>query len=279
MKQYKIGLQLYSVRNEMAADFEGTLRAVREMGYDNVEFAGYFGKSAEEIKALLKKYDLTCVTVHQGMDPFLENGNAIIDYMSDLGITYCTIPWYERAKLEVGTPVWDETVKNFKAYAAALREKGIKMLYHNHNYEFDIIDGKCIIDHLYETFDRDTLNPEFDTCWVHYAGYDPAEYIEKYADRVEVLHLKDFQCKRLAGGPAYALIDGDGKAQAQPSKEENNFKFMPLGMGRQDFKKILDAAEKSNAHTLIVEQDKSDDRPPLEAAKISRDYLRNTFGL
>lgn len=279
MKQYKIGLQLYTVRDEMAEDFEGTLKAVHEMGYDDVEFAGFFGKPVEEVKELLKKYNLDCVSVHQGMDPFLKEGGAIVDYMGALGIGYCAIPWYERAKLEVGTPAWDETVKNFKAYAAALNEKGIKMIYHNHDFEFDKIDGKCIIDHLYETFGPDTLNPQFDTCWVHYAGYDPAEYIEKYADRIEVLHLKDFQCKQLAGGPAYDLIDGEGKGQGKPTKEDNEFKFMPLGMGRQNFKKILDAAEKSRVHTLIVEQDQSLDRPPLEAAKISREYLKNTFGL
>lgn len=279
MKKYNIGLQLYSVRGDMEKDVEGTLKKVSELGYDCVEFAGYFGKSAKELKGLLDKYGLKCLSVHQGMDPFFNEGGAIIDYLAELGIGYCAIPWYERSRLEVGTPAWDETVEKFRAFGKALAAKGIKMLYHNHDFEFDKIGDECIIDHLYSVFDKNTLNPQLDLCWVHYAGYDPAEYIEKYADRVEILHFKDFTCKALGGGPAYALIDGEGKAKEKPSKAENEFKFVPLGSGRQDFAKILEAAEKSNAHTIIVEQDDSVDRPALEAAKMSRDYLKNTFGL
>lgn len=279
MKKFNIGLQLYSVRDDLASDFEGTLKKVSEMGYEYVEFAGYYDKSAKEIKEILDKYSLKCISVHQGPAPFFAEGNKIIDFMAELGIKYCAIPWYERAKLEYGTPVWDETIENFKKYSAALAQKGIKTLYHNHDFEFDKIDGKCIFDRLYETLDSDILNPQIDTCWVRYAGYDPSEYIEKYADRLDVLHLKDFVCKNLGGGPAYALIDGDGKEIPKPSKEDNEFKFVPLGMGRQDFKKILEAAEKTGIHTLIVEQDASVDRPPMEAAEISRRYLKDTFGL
>lgn len=279
MKKYNVGLQLYSVRDDLRQDFEGTLKKVADMGYEYVELAGYYGKSASELKELLGKYSLKCTSVHQGPAPFFEEGHKIIDYLEELGIKYCVIPWYERAKLEYGTPVWDETIEKFRQYSAALAEKGIKTLYHNHDFEFDIIDGKCIIDRLYETLDKDVLNPQFDTCWVHYAGYDPCEYLEKYGDRLDVLHLKDFQCKNLGGGPAYALIDGDGKEIPKPSKEDNEFKFVPLGMGRQDFRKILESADKTKVHTLIVEQDMSVDRPPIEAAEISRKYLKDTFGL
>ena len=94
-----------------------------------------------------------------------------------------------------------------------------------------------------------------------------------------MLHLKDFSFKALGGGPAYALIDGDGKETAKPTKEDNEFKFQPLGMGRQDFKAILEAADASGVHTLIVEQDASVDRPPMEAVAISRKYLKDTFGI
>ena len=122
------------------------------------------------------------------------------------------------------------------------------------------------------------MKPQVDTCWVHYAGYDPAEYILKYKDRVDVVHLKDFTCKNLAGGPAYALIDGDGKPIEKPSREDNEFKFMPLGMGRQDFKAILEAADKASTQTVFVVQYQSLDTPPMEAAAISLKYLLDTFG-
>ncbi len=279
MKKFNVGLQLYSVRDDMAKDFEGTLKKVAEMGYEYVEFAGYFGKSAKEIKEILDRYGLKCISVHQGPAPFFDNGYEIIDYLKELGIEYCVIPWYERKNLEYGTPVWDETIEKFKKYSEAIKSRGMKMLYHNHDFEFDKIDGKCIIDHLYETLGPDIVNPQFDTCWVRYAGFNPGEYIDKYADRVDVIHLKDFSCKHLAGGPAYALIDGDGNEIKTQNKEDNEFKLVPLGMGRNDFKEILEAAERANAHTVIVEQDTSVDRPPLEAAEISRKYLKDTFGI
>ena len=278
MRKYNVGLQLYSVRDDMAKDFEGTLKKVKEIGYDYVEFAGFYGKSPEEIKGILAKYDLKCVSVHQGMDPYLNEGNAIIDYMADLGVKYVAIPWYEREKLEYGTSVWDETISNFKKYGEALKKAGMEMIYHNHDFEFDKIDGMTIFDRLYSTLEG-TLNPQIDTCWVCYAGFDPAEYIRKYADRLSVLHLKDFNCKELAGGPAYALIDADGNAGDKPSKADNEFKFRPLGMGRQDFDAIIEATEETNIHTLIVEQDESPDMPALEAVKISREYLKEKYGI
>lgn len=279
MKKFNVGLQLYSVRNELARDFEGTLKRVAEMGYEYVEFAGYFGKTAAEVKEIMHKYGLKCISVHQGPAPFFEKGYEIIDYMAELGIEYAVIPWWEAAKLQYGTLEWEDTIKKFKEYSAAVRSRGMKTLYHNHDFEFKEINGKCIIDYLYEELPADVVNPQFDTCWVHYAGYSPAEYIDKYADRVEVIHLKDFSCKHLAGGPAYALIDGDGNEIKTDNKEDNEFKLVPLGMGRNDFKSILEAAERADAHTVIVEQDESVDRPPLEAVEISRKYLKDTFGI
>ncbi len=279
MKKFNVGLQLYSVRDDMAADFEGTLKKVAEMGYEYVEFAGFYGKSAKEIKEILDKYGLKCISVHQGPQPFQAEGEGIVDFMAELGIKYCAIPWYERAKLEYGTPVWDETIALFKKYGEALNKRGIEMIYHNHDFEFDKIDGETILDRLYKELDEKTLNPQIDTCWVHYAGYNPSEYITKYASRLKVLHLKDFTCKALGGGPAYALIDGDGKETEKPTKEDNEFKFQPLGMGRQDFAAILEAASESEVHTVIVEQDQSLDRPPMEAVAISRKYLKETFGI
>ncbi|MDP4133498.1 MAG: sugar phosphate isomerase/epimerase [Bacillota bacterium] len=275
MSDIKVGLQLYSIRDFMEKDMDETLKQVKEIGYDYVEFAGFFGKSAEEVKALLKKHGLEVASVHQGLQPFLEGGNAIIDYLAELGTKYCAIPWYERAKLEKGTPVWDETTKNFTAYGKALKDKGIKMLYHNHDFEMDVIDGKCILDWIYESISADLLEPQFDTCWVRYGGYDPVEYIEKYKGRVEIIHLKDFTCKKLGGGPVYALIDGTGKEGKKPTREENEFKFQPLGMGMQDFPAILQAAKNVGVKCVIVEQDQSLDRSSLEAAKISREYLRS----
>lgn len=271
MKQFKVGLQLYSVREDLEKDFEGTLRKVKDMGYDYVEFAGFFDKSAEEVKSVLDEIGLIPISVHQGNQLFIEKGIEAVDYLKTIGFEYCAIPWYEKEKLK-GSEAWENTKKEFKAYSDALKAAGIKLLYHNHDFEFEKADGKYKINYIYDELGLDVIEPEFDTCWVKYAGEDPCKYIEKYSGHVEVLHLKDFVCKH-PGGAVYALIDKNGKEQPA-SVSDNGFKFVPVGSGVQDFTAILEAAEKAGTEYIIVEQDSSPDRPPLEAVKMSREYLK-----
>lgn len=275
MKKFKVGLQLYSVRAEMEKDFEGTLKAVKDMGYDYVEFAGFYGKSAKEVKELLDKIGLTAISVHEGSGNFNEKGQEAIDYLKEVGVKYCAVPWYNKDDMENN---WDAMVEDFKKFSAALKNAGIKLLYHNHDFEFKKINDEYMIDRLYRELDSSVIDPEFDTCWVHYAGENPCKYIENYAGRVEVLHLKDFVCKNLGGGPVYALIDKDGKEQKAEKNEDPGFEFRPVGYGIQNFPAILEAAEKSGTEYVIVEQDSFVDITPLEAVKKSREYLK-TLGI
>lgn len=274
MKKFKVGLQLFSVRDDMAADFEGTLQKVKDMGYDCVEFAGFFDKSAEEVKEILDRVGLEAISVHQGNQLFKETGEKAIDYLKTIGVKYCAIPWYGKEFLK-GTDGWENTKKEFTEYSDALKKAGIKLLYHNHDFEFEKFDGKYLIDWLYEELSADVISPEFDTCWVHYAGEDPCKYLEKYAGRIDVVHLKDFVCTNLASGPVYDLIDKSGKVGKKASKEDNGFMFKPVGYGIQDIPAILAAAEKAGASCVIVEQDTAPEKPAMECAKMSRDYLKS----
>lgn len=279
MKKFGVGIQLYGVRDSMQADFEGTLAAIKEMGYEYVEFAGYYGKTAEEIKAILDKLGLKCVSVHQVLDFFDQDAQKGVDYLKTFGVKYVVIPWYDQAAL-AGSDKWEDTVKYFTEKAKLLKENGMMLGYHNHDFEFKKAGGKTLHDHLFDAIPADLIVPELDTCWVHYAGLDPADKIREFAGRVGIVHLKDFNCKALGGGPAYALIDSDGNPVDAPTQADNQFRFSPLGGGRQDFAKILAACEESGTEIVIVEQDSVyDGMTELEAAKISRDYLKNTFGL
>ena len=273
MKKFNVGLQLYSVRSAMEKDMYGTLKAVKEMGYDYVEFAGYFGKTAEEVKAMLDELGLKAISVHQGYELFLEKGQEAVDYLKTIGAKYCVVPWMgpEKHKGEEG---FDKAMEDITKVSKLLKENGITMLYHNHDFEFEKFDDKFKLDWLYETLSADIIQTEIDTCWVHYAGYDPSEYLIKYTGRAPIVHLKDFVCEKLGNGPVYALIDGDGKESEKPSKEETGFKFAPCGTGRQNFAEILEAAEKAGAEYVIVEQDDTYDVPCLDAVKQSREYLK-----
>lgn len=275
MKKFKVGIQLYSLRDAMEKDMDATLKAVKEMGYDYVEFAGYFGKSAEEVKAMLDKYGLEAVSVHQAIGLFEEEGQKAVDYLKTLGVKYCAIPWYN---LDEFTSDWDATMDKFRNVSKLLSDNDINLMYHNHDFEFNKIDGEYILDKLYATLPEGVIMPQLDTCWVHYAGVNPSDYIRKYSGRIEVLHLKDFVCEKLGGGPVYALIDEDGNEIDKGSKEDNGFKLVPVGSGIQDWPSILAAAEDAGVEYVIVEQDTSVDRDPMDAAKMSREYLR-TLGI
>ncbi len=271
MKQFKIGVQLYSVRGDMANDFEGTLQKIAEMGYEYVEFAGYFSKTSDEIKAILDKYSLKCISVHQRLDFFEPDAQKAMAYLKGFGVKYVVVPWYDKKKLE--GDAWEETQALFNRVSALLSANGMKLLYHNHDFEFKKLpDGRFIHDRIMAEVEG--IDPELDTCWVHYAGVDPSKKIREFKGRAELVHLKDFYCKTLGGGPVYALIDSDGKELAG-SREDRGFEYRPLGMGIQNMPEILKACEDAGSEYLIVEQDESVGCTPMEAIAISRAYLKS----
>ena len=210
MKKINIGIQMYSVRDDLAKDFEGTLRKVREMGYDYVEFAGYYGgyTDGKKLKALLDEIGLKSVSVHQGPDMFLEQGQKAYDFFRDYGVKYIVIPWYDGSKLP-GNAAWEETKKLFTKISDEAKQNGMSLLYHNHDFEFTKVGDEYQYDIMFRDLNGH-LDPEPDTCWMKHGGVNPAEYIRKYGDRINVVHLKDLTYVDGEGKPAYALIGDDG---------------------------------------------------------------------
>ena len=273
MSRFKFGIQLYSLRDEMAKDMDSTLKAVAQMGYDCVEFAGYFDHTAEEVKAMCEKYGLEAVSVHQAHQVFLDNPDESVAYLKTLGVKYCAIPHVspERWKNE-----YDVLIDEIKKVGKLLKDNGIQLMYHNHDFELLIKHGdKFVLDALYEDVSSDLLLPQLDECWVHYAGQDPVAYLKKYGDIEEVLHMKDFECKNLGAGPVYDLIDEKGKVSGdRKDKESDGFEFRPVGYGRQNVAEILKAAEDTKVQYVIVEQDQHPERGCMEDAKMSLDYMK-----
>ena len=274
MKDLKVGLQLYSVREQMANNMEATLKAVKEMGYDYVEFVDYYGATPKQVKELVDKYELCAVSAHRNPDIIFENPDLQIEYLKTLGIKYSAIPWYTVNEYHEN---WDGTIETFIKLGELLKKNGIKLMYHNHDFEFQKINGQYILDKLYNTIPQDLFEPEFDTCWIKYAGADPVEYINRFSNRINVVHLKDFICEKLGGGPVYELIGQDKNKTT--SQQDNGFKFKPVGKGCQDWKPIIEACRNSNAQYVIVEQDQWYDDDPLECARFSRAYLKDNFNI
>lgn len=267
-----IALQLYSVREDMAADFEGTLKKVAAMGYDGVEFAGLFDKKPEDIKRMLKALGLTPISAHVAFTEMLGDPDKVLADYAAIGCRYVVIP-YLTEEYRPGTPGFAETIKGACTLGEAAKRNGMQLLYHNHDFEFARVEGEYALDVLYSSVSADLLQTELDTCWINVAGVDPVSYIRKYAGRSPVVHLKDFVMPGKKPAHMYELIG----IQDDPQKgqEAEVFEFRPLGCGVQDFPAILAAAEESGTGWVIVEQDQpSMGKTPLECAETSLRYLK-----
>lgn len=240
-----VAVQLYTLREETEKDFVGTLKKVAELGYKGVEFAGYGGLSALELKSHLDAFGLKAAGTHVGIDELKNNLEEIIEYNLQLGNKYIVCPW---AGFE-GKEDYIKMAEVFEEIGKKLHVSGLQLCYHNHAHEFDRFDGEYGMDIIYNSVDSNFLKAEFDTYWVAYAGLDAVEYIKKYSGRTPLLHIKDME-----------------------NSEKRD--FAEIGNGIMPIKAIAEQAEKNGTEWLIVEQDMCK-RESLESVRISIENLRN----
>jgi len=268
-----IALQLYTVRDLLEQDFEGTIRQVKALGYDGVEFAGLYGKSPEHIKSLLEENGLVPLSAHVPFTDMMANPQQVLSDYAAIGCKYVAIP-YITEEYRPGAEKFDEVIEGAKLLGAEAKKLGMTLLYHNHDFEFDKIDGKYALDVLYDSVPADILQTQVDTCWVKVADEDPAAYVRKYAGRAPIVHLKDF-VKEGSPEKLYELIGIEDDSEAK-NDTASSFEFRPLGQGVQDIPSILVAAEYAGAKWVVVEQDMpSAGKTPLQCAKESIEYLKN----
>lgn len=266
----KLGLQLYSVRENLEKDFLGTLKKVREMGYEGGELAGIYGNSAKEVKAMFEEADLVPISAHVAYQDLMLDIEETVKIYYEIGCKYIAIP-YLPEDLRYGTEKYPEVVENIKKIGEVCNKYGIELLYHNHDFEFELtVNNKYALDELYENVSADLLKTEIDTCWVNVAGEDPADYVLKYTGRAPVVHLKDFVGEKNAN--MYKLIG----IESEEKEIVNTFEYRPLGLGKQNIQQIVDAARDAGALWIIAEQDEpSMDKSRLECAEMSIKYMEN----
>lgn len=274
MKKFPVALQLYSVRDAMAEDFEGTLQKVAAMGYQGVEFAGLFGRSAEEVRDVCARYDLNPISAHVSYAEMMEDIEKAMTTYAAIGCQYIVIPHYNWnfGQESYQGESYEDFIAHVKELGAAAKEHGMVLLYHNHDFEFEKMEnGEYRLVNLYNDVPADLLQTQLDTCWVNVGGEDPARFIRRYDGRTPVVHLKDFAGQR--SDKMYALIgvdDGDQKTETQTA-----FELRPVGYGLQSFPEILEASTASGVQWVVVEQDSpSMGKTPLECAALSREYLK-----
>ncbi len=263
-----IAIQLYSVRDEAAADLRGTLAAIKEMGYEGVEFAGLHGYSAAAIKAMCHEIGLCPISAHVPYYDMVADPEGVLRTYAEIGCKYVAIP-YLTPECRPGTDGFAKVVENAAMLGEVANKLGMTLLYHNHDFEFEKIDGKYALEVLYDTVPCSLLQTELDTCCVRVGGEEPAAYVKKFAGRAPVVHLKDY-----AGGKSEHMYELIG-IESDAAPEENPFEFRPVGSGVQNIPAIIAAAESAGAEWLVVEQDQpSMSLSPIECARKSIEYLR-----
>ncbi len=273
MKKMPIGLQLYSVRDAMEKNFYGTLKEVKAMGYDAVEFAGLFGHTAAEIKEMCADLGLDPISAHVGRAVIMADLEGVIKTYADIGCRYIALPWADWKVELPGADGYEAFKEDVRKISAECKKYGIVLLYHNHDFEFVKIDGENKLDILYRDLPADVLQTEVDTCWARVGGEDPAAYVLKYSGRAPLVHLKDYVGEKSAH--MYALIDGGKTDDTAKEEPKVPFELRPVGYGVQDVKAIMEASEKAGACCVIVEQDTpSMGKTSMECAKMSIESVK-----
>ena len=200
----KYGIQLYSIRDLTSQNLEEAIKAVAEMGYSYVEFAGFFGHTAEEVRAMLDKYGVEVCSTHTGWQELKPEVLAdTIAYHKAIGNKNIVVPGFDRTEA-----TFDEMIEVFNYAAPILKENGIALGYHNHSYEFIPTEsGRVFHNELAEKTD---VEIQLDTFWVYNAELDPITVLERLKKRVEVIHLKD----GFLGGKGMALGEGEAPVKA-----------------------------------------------------------------
>jgi len=260
-----VGLQLYTVRGAMKSDFEGTLAKVAQVGYKEVEFAGYFDHSPKDVSAVLKKNGLTAPSCHVPYDTVENKWEQQIEIAHTIGHKFIVCPWIE-PKQRVEPDGMKRAADLFQKAGEASSKAGIQFAYHNHTFEFqpsEALGGKLPYDVLLAT-DPKYVKMELDLCWISVAGKDPIDYFNKYPGRFPLVHVKDM--KRLPKG-----------AEANSADPEKVMSDMTdVGSGIIDWKRIFSHSEKAGIQHYFVEQDNPSD--PFGSIAKSYQYL-STFSV
>lgn len=261
-KSFGVGLQLYTIRDAMAADALGSLKMLSDLGFKNLELAGYadgkfYGYTPAEFKKIVNDLGMDVVSSHTNVEAAgitMETAKIMADSHAALGVKYCVQPWIEEVDRNIES--YKKSIGEWNKVGKVMKETGIQFGYHNHNFEFKEMDG---IIPYYDIFlpemDAQYITMELDLFWANKAGQDPIQMFQKYPGRFQLLHFKDMATKQ---EPFFDVIKDD---------------ITSVGAGVIDFKAILAAKETAGMKYLFVEDDNQGNGKPFEALEVSMSNL------
>ena len=226
-----VGIQLYTLRDQMAVDFEGTLAAIAKMGYSEVEFAGYYDRSPSKIKAILAELNLSATASHVPIEIVESKLEKTIEAAVTLGLRYIVVP-YLSAKRRTSLDDYRKIANQLNSAGELAAKAGIQLAYHNHDFEFQLMDGQIPYNVLLSQTDPDLVKMELDLFWIIKGGHNPVEYFHTHPGRFHLCHIKDMSS---AG------------------------KMVDVGKGEIDFAQILSHSTLAGFRHFYVEHDQPTD--------------------
>lgn len=246
-KLSKIGLQLYTVRRELEKDFEGTLAKVAALGYSEVEFAGYFNRTPQQVKSVLANNRLTSPSVHVLAAGLRGDLDQTIDAAKTIGHQYVVCAYLlpnERKSIDD----YKRLIELFNEAGERLKKAGLQFCYHNHDFEFTPIEGEIPYDLMLKGTDPNTVRMELDLYWIVKAGQSALKYFSAYPGRFPLVHVKDMD--------------------ATPKRF-----FTEVGRGTINFKEIFADSDRAGIKHYFVEQDETPGSP-FDSIMVSINYLK-----
>jgi sugar phosphate isomerase/epimerase len=276
-----IGLQLYTVKDELDKDLPGTLRTLAALGCRTVEAANFATNlDPVRLRAALDEVGMDCLSAHVPLPFLLGDLAPLIAEMKALGVRYvvCTAPWVEdnarflqaaeQGSMETAfgdlmhsltLEDWRWNAGQLNRVAGELHAAGLQLVYHNHGFEFKQFEGKPAYDHLLAMTDPERVAFEVDCGWMVNAGYDPVDYLQRHGDRIALLHLKDL-------------------TRADPAGTGLQLAGIHLGGGIVDWPAVLAAAARAGVAACFIEQEAPFPAPVLDELEASFAYLASLRG-
>jgi len=258
----RVGLQLYTVRELMKTDFDGTVAKVAQTGYKEVEFAGYYKHTPKEVRAILEKNGLTSPSAHVEYELVENKWPETIETAKTIGHSFIVCPWVDVKQRNAEG--WKRAAELFNKAGEASQKAGIQFCYHNHAFEFEPAEdlgGKAPYDFLLANTDAKLVKMEMDLCWITVGKQDPLKYFAAYPGRFPLVHVKDWTTKDASGH----IYDG----ATGPNSETGH--LVDVGEGEINWKRIFAKSSEAGIQHYFVENDEP--KSPIEDLKISHDYL------
>ncbi len=242
-----IALQMYTLRN--VGSIQEQFAMAHRAGFKYVEVVETPDISAEQLKSMLQHNDLTAISAHVQLLSLEKNYQQIVNYNQSVGISTIVVPWIEPKDRPDSYQSWVQYAERLDAMGKKLRQNGIQLAYHNHNFEMKKYQGITALEIILNHSSSQNLKLEMDTAWISRGGQDPVRFIDAYPQRIFALHIKD---------------------NAPIGVRDDEMNFAPMGEGLLDWPSILPAAQKNGVEWLIIEHDK-----PKDAWSVINTSLKN----